>query len=290
MAGGVWYEPVWRIRALEPGDRLGGDVETNRSPAGPDRGGTPMGGTEASDLSDMSRLLGALAEYLRYLMECGLADVCLAAPSGKRGGAGRINRGDAPAERCVDSLERIREEAEGCTRCRLADSRTRVVFGEGDPCARIVFVGEGPGYEEDRTGRPFVGKAGQLLTQIIEAGMGISRETVYICNVVKCRPPHNREPHEDEVRACFPFLERQIAVIRPAVIIALGSCASSTLTGTRRPISVVRGTVHAYRETPVVPTYHPAFVLRNYTQAVRRQVWDDVRKAMAILKAAESGR
>lgn len=244
-----------------------------------------MGGQEASDLFDMSQLVGALREYLRYLIECGVTDVCLAAPIGECVGADLMNRGQAPTEPCADSLERIREEVEVCKRCRLAESRTRVVFGEGDPRARIVFVGEGPGYEEDRTGRPFVGKAGQLLTQIIEAGMGIPRDTVYICNVVKCRPPQNREPYEDEARACFAFLERQIAVIRPAVIIALGSCASSALTGTRRPISMVRGTVHAYREIPVVPTYHPAFVLRNYTRTVRRQVWDDVRKATAILQA-----
>ncbi len=231
----------------------------------------------------MNEICRTLRNYLAYLDEGGVKEVCL--DQHGTDGTDLPTSGVAMGVRTDPhrELAHLREIVATCTKCRLACTRTNVVLGEGDPRARIVFVGEGPGYEEDQTGRPFVGKAGALLTQIIEAGMHLARDEVYICNVVKCRPPENREPQEDEVRACFPFLERQIAIVNPKVIVTLGHCAAAALTGDRRPVRMLRGTWHYYRDIPVMPTYHPAYVLRNYTPLVRRQVWDDVRKVMAML-------
>jgi DNA polymerase len=183
----------------------------------------------------------------------------------------------------ASALVAVREALGECTRCRLCEGRTHIVFGEGSPTAQVVFVGEGPGAEEDRTGRPFVGKAGELLTRMIEA-TGWRREDVYICNVVKCRPPSNRDPQLDEVAACRPFLERQIHAIRPRVIITLGKPAISTLLGRAVPITKVRGVWQEWQGFPVMPTYHPAFLLRQYTVENRRAVWDDLRSARARLE------
>lgn len=180
-----------------------------------------------------------------------------------------------------ESLDHIRHDLGVCTRCELHAGRAHIVFGEGDPSARLVFVGEGPGFEEDQAGRPFVGKAGQLLTKII-AAMNLSREAVYIANVVKCRPPENRAPGPDEIRRCLPFLHRQLAAIRPRVICTLGSVATSALLNTQAPISRLRGTFHEWNQILVMPTFHPAFLLRNPEK--KRDVWADVREVMKKLR------
>jgi DNA polymerase len=162
------------------------------------------------------------------------------------------------------SLEDLRKYLGDCKRCKLGYGRTNLVFGEGSPEARLVFVGEGPGREEDQAGHPFVGEAGRLLTKIIKA-MGLSRDEVYICNVVKCRPPKNRDPEEDEVESCLPFLQAQLDLIRPQVICTLGRIAA-------------QGRWHSFMDIPLMPTYHPAYLLRN--PSAKRQVWDDIQKIM----------
>ena len=172
------------------------------------------------------------------------------------------------------NLETVREELGECQRCRLSKTRKNIVFGEGNEKARLVFVGEGPGYEEDFRGRPFVGKAGQLLTRIIDA-IGMKRDEVYITNVVKCRPPHNRAPWPDEIACCYPFLTQQLRIIRPAVICALGNAATQTLLGTDAGISTVRGTFQSWESIRVMPTFHPAYLLRNPER--KRETWEDMR-------------
>jgi DNA polymerase len=178
------------------------------------------------------------------------------------------------------TLESVREALGDCTRCRLSERRQQIVFGDGNPNADIVFVGEGPGAEEDRRGLPFVGRAGELLTQMIEKGLGLRRSDVYICNIVKCRPPDNRTPLADEAATCRPFLDGQLAAIRPRVIVALGKPAASLLLGRDVAISRIRGIWHDYRGTPLMPTFHPAFVLRQYTPENRRLVWEDLLAAL----------
>ncbi len=179
------------------------------------------------------------------------------------------------------ALPGIRKELGDCRRCRLSRGRLNIVFGEGNERAELVFVGEGPGEDEDKMGRPFVGRAGQLLTRII-AAMGKNREDVYICNVVKCRPPGNRVPSEDEISACEPFLVKQLEVIKPRVICALGASAARTLLKTDTSISLLRGNFHSYQGIPLMPTYHPAYLLRN--AGAKKQVWDDMQKIMEKLK------
>jgi DNA polymerase len=175
-----------------------------------------------------------------------------------------------------------------CTRCRLCEQRTKIVFGDGNPHAELMFVGEGPGAEEDRTGLPFVGRAGELLTAMIEKGLGISRREVYICNIVKCRPPGNRTPLADEARTCGAFLDGQIAAVRPKAIVALGKPATSLLLGRDVSITRVRGTWQSYRGIPLMPTFHPAFVLRQYTEENRRAVWNDLRAALSRVRETAS--
>lgn len=177
----------------------------------------------------------------------------------------------------AETLESIHADLGDCRRCKLAQGRNRIVFGDGNPKAKLVFIGEGPGVEEDRKGQPFVGAAGQLLTRIIEA-IKLSRNQVYICNIIKCRPPGNRNPEPDEIKTCFPFLERQIAAIQPDFIIALGTFAAQTLLGTATPISRLRGRFHEYKGIKVVPTYHPAYLLRNPDK--KREVWEDMKMLM----------
>jgi uracil-DNA glycosylase len=179
-----------------------------------------------------------------------------------------------------DTLERIRADIGDCKRCRLHKGRTNIVFGTGNPKAELVFVGEGPGHDEDIQGLPFVGRAGKLLTQMIEA-MGLRREDVYICNVVKCRPPENRTPEKDEIAICSPFLIRQIDVIRPKVIVCLGSVAAQTLLGTNQSLSRYRGEWFDYRRSRLLATYHPAYLLRNPN--AKGEVWKDLQKAMVVL-------
>ncbi len=179
------------------------------------------------------------------------------------------------------TLDSVRADLGDCTRCRLSERRTQIVFGDGDPHAGLMFVGEGPGEQEDLRGVPFVGRAGELLTSMIEKGLGIARREVYICNIVKCRPPENRTPLPDEVAACRPFLDGQIDAVRPRVIVALGKPAASLLLGRDVAITKLRGTWHEYRGIPVMPTFHPAFVLRQYTPENRRLVWEDLKAALA---------
>ena len=180
-----------------------------------------------------------------------------------------------------EGLDDIRADLGDCQRCALAAGRTQIVYGQGNPKARLVFVGEGPGAEEDRQGFPFVGAAGQLLDKII-AAMKLARDQVYICNVIKCRPPGNRNPEPEEIKACQPFLERQLAAIAPEVICTLGTFASQTLLGTDMPISRLRGRFHKYGNIKVMPTFHPAYLLRNPDQ--KRAVWEDMKKIMALLR------
>ncbi len=179
-----------------------------------------------------------------------------------------------------DTLLRIREDIGDCTRCKLHKGRTKIVFGTGNPNADLMFVGEGPGRDEDLSGEPFVGRAGKLLTDMIKA-MGLQREDVYIANVVKCRPPENRLPEKDEITTCSPFLMRQIDTIKPKVICTLGSCSAQTLLQTAQGISKFRGEWFDFRGTKLMPTYHPAYLLRN--PAAKPEVWKDLQKVMAVL-------
>jgi DNA polymerase len=177
----------------------------------------------------------------------------------------------------------LEARAMACVACGLHAGRTNVVFGCGNRNAKLVFVGEGPGFDEDQQGIPFVGRAGQLLNKIIGA-MGLKREEVYICNVVKCRPPENRTPLPDEIGACSGYLFEQIELIAPKVIVTLGAPATKTLLKVSQGIMSIRGKWYSFRGVPVMPTYHPAFVLRRYTEEVRRAVWEDMKLVMARLK------
>jgi DNA polymerase len=174
----------------------------------------------------------------------------------------------------------VRDELGDCQRCKLAPKRKNLVFGVGDPDARLVFVGEAPGADEDASGEPFVGQAGQLLTKMIGA-MGYRREQVYICNILKCRPPGNRNPEPDEVAACEPFLVQQLGAIRPRMIVALGKFAAQCLLRSDAPISALRGRFQSYQGIPLMPTFHPAYLLRSPEK--KREVWADLQQVMAEL-------
>jgi DNA polymerase len=191
----------------------------------------------------------------------------------------------APAERAA-ALQLIREDLGDCTRCALHKGRNKIVFADGSPTARLMFVGEGPGADEDAQGLPFVGRAGQLLNNMITA-MGLKREEVYIANVVKCRPPGNRTPEPDEANTCSPFLFRQIDVVRPQVIVALGATAATYLLGQRQPLAGLRGRVHAFRGCQLIVTYHPAFLLRDPRQ--KKEAWADLQIAMKELGLKKAG-
>jgi DNA polymerase len=179
-----------------------------------------------------------------------------------------------------DTLLKVREDLGDCTRCKLHKTRKNIVFADGNPKAELVFVGEGPGADEDAQGLPFVGRAGKLLNQMIEA-MGLRRQDVYICNVVKCRPPENRLPEKDEIEKCSPFLLRQLDTIAPKVIVCLGACAAQTLLETNRGISQFRGQWLDFRGYKLMATYHPAYLLRN--PSAKAEVWKDLQKVMAVL-------
>jgi DNA polymerase len=184
-----------------------------------------------------------------------------------------------------DTLAKIREDIGDCRRCGLCEKRNRIVFGSGNEGARLVFVGEGPGADEDAQGLPFVGRAGQLLTQMIDGtaskeGIPISRPDVYICNVVKCRPPENRTPLPEEMEMCGQFLFRQLMTLRPKAICALGSTAAKALLATKDGVTRLRGNWHKWHDIPVMVTYHPSYLLRPYNQNAKREAWDDLKKVL----------
>jgi DNA polymerase len=231
-------------------------------------------------MSDTPRRLARdVAEHLRFLEETGVRE--LAVPAVAPGpAAGAEGCGGAEVASEHESLEAIRGDLGECTRCKLHPTRQNIVFGVGSAEARLMFVGEAPGADEDRKGEPFVGRAGQLLDKIIRA-MGLRREEVYIANVLKCRPPNNRNPEEDEIAQCSPFLFRQVASLAPEVIVALGAPAARTLLETGAPIGRLRGKFWRFRGTDLMPTYHPAYLLRN--PAKKREVWDDMQQVMERL-------
>ena len=217
-----------------------------------------------------------LQGYLQYLKRLGYKGVPLSEACVKI-----LEQGNQGEE--AETLEMIRKDLGDCRRCRLHQGRKHIVFGAGNPQARLVLVGEGPGYEEDVHGLPFVGQAGQLLTKILKA-IHLRREDVYIGNIIKCRPPGNRNPEPEEIAACLPFLQRQIRAIRPRLICALGTFAAQTLLQTHTPISRLRGHFHTYEDILLLPTYHTAFLLRNPTK--KRDVWEDMQK---LQEAYEQG-
>lgn len=178
----------------------------------------------------------------------------------------------------AESLRRQAQALQGCRRCKLCEGRTNLVFGSGNPQAEFVCIGEGPGADEDAQGLPFVGRAGQLLTKML-ASVDLSRDEVYICNTVKCRPPSNRNPEPDEIAACAPFLAAQLATLEPKVILSLGSVATRALLDTAAPIGKLRGRVHPYGDAVLIPTFHPAFLLRNPGQEFKRMAWEDLKLA-----------
>ncbi|GFE57969.1 uracil-DNA glycosylase [Geobacter sp. AOG1] len=238
-------------------------------------------------------LVAALKAYLEELRESGVdglpwvpAQEIAAVPA--KAGAG----GDVPAavanEAAADgeSLDRIRGDLGACQRCALGATRTNLVFGVGNPRARIVFVGEAPGRDEDLQGEPFVGEAGQLLNRIITR-MGLKREDVYICNVLKCRPPGNRNPEPAEMEQCGPFMLRQVKAIAPEAIVTLGTFATQALLGTKAPISKLRGKFHDYHGIPLMPTFHPSFLLHNKKDTSKFwNVWDDMVQVLKKLAMA----
>lgn len=247
----------------------------------------------------MSEGADLLARLLRQRRELGESDLVLSSVAARDVAAGALPTPSleilTPIERAagatapgateqeiirIGDLAALRDTALGCPRCRLSETRTHVVFGEGSPTADIVVVGEAPGAEEDRTGRPFVGRAGKLLDLML-ASIGFPRESVFICNVLKCRPPGNRNPQADEVAACSPYLIRQLELVRPRAIFAVGTIAAQALLATTIPIGKLRGIVHSYQDIPLVPTYHPAALLRN--PAWIRPAWDDLQRLRAIV-------
>jgi DNA polymerase len=238
-----------------------------------------------------------LADHLRYFAEIGVEGVSRdpkwRSRSAAPGAPPSFDAHDAAASGVVvraqdnaDSLDQITMDiGPDCRRCKLCTlGRSQIVFGVGNPRARLMFVGEAPGEEEDRRGEPFVGRAGQLLTKIIEA-IGLTRDQVYIANVIKCRPPGNRNPEGDEVEQCEPFLFRQIDVIRPRVIVPLGKFAAQSLLKTMDPITRLRGRQFDYRGAALIPTFHPAYLLRN--PSAKREVWEDMKKVRAILQSEQ---
>lgn len=229
-------------------------------------------------LNELREAVAVGRSHLEYLRDLGCDEV----PVVERPGAPPARSASAVRE----TLEQIRADLGDCCRCNLARTRGRLVFGVGNPAARLVLVGEAPGREEDEKGEPFVGEAGRLLDRILLA-MGLQRDEVYICNVLKCRPPNNRDPEPGEIATCEPFLIRQLEAIRPEVIVALGRFAIQTLLQTKAPISRVRGTWQQYQGMPLMPTYHPAYLLRNPNG--KREVWADMKLVMERLRTTAPG-
>ncbi len=217
------------------------------------------------------KTLSSLEESLKFLSELGADFVETGSPT------------DDPGDLSIEPYERIRDRILVCVRCRLSQTRTHAVPGEGNLEARLMFVGEGPGREEDFQGRPFVGRAGQLLTKIIQA-MKFTRESVYITNIVKCRPPENRAPHRDEIEACTPYLDRQLAIIRPRVVVTLGKVSTDYFVPSSLGMTALRGQFYDYRGIRVMPTFHPSYLVRNEgNRELKKMVWEDMQKVMAFL-------
>jgi len=221
----------------------------------------------------MRELVDEVRAWLAWAQESGLQNL---APQARRADPARVETVIK-----LPVLEAVRTELGECTRCKLHKTRTNIVFGVGSPEARLMFVGEGPGEDEDLQGYPFVGKAGQLLTKMIEA-MGLRRDDVYICNTVKCRPPNNRNPEPDELLACEPFLKGQLGAVKPEVIVTLGKFAAQALLREQTPITRLRGQWREYEGIPVMPTFHPAYLLRS--PAEKGKVWDDLKQVMKRLR------
>jgi len=200
------------------------------------------------------------------------------------GGDGELVQRASDSIQKSNALKSLQDEIGDCTRCKLSEERANIVFGEGNPDADLLFVGEGPGAEEDRTGRPFVGPSGRLLTDMI-AAMSLRRENVYIANIIKCRPPGNRDPEKDETTACSPFLFRQIEIIQPKVIVCLGAPAARLLFGTKTSLGALRGSVVRFKGAKMIATYHPSYLLRDQSRRKmsKRAAWEDLKKAMSIL-------
>jgi uracil-DNA glycosylase len=231
--------------------------------------------------SEERELIASLRDYLEELRESSVDGLPFAVADEVATGCGETG-GIADAG-SGETLEQIRGELGECGRCQLGRTRTNLVFGAGNPHARLVFVGEAPGRDEDLLGEPFVGEAGQILTRLITR-MGFTREEVYICNVLKCRPPNNRDPHTDEIEQCGPFMLRQVKSIGPEVIVALGAFAAHTLLQTTSPISKLRGKFHDYHGIPLMPTFHPSYLLRNRgNNAVFWTVWEDMTQVLKKL-------
>ena len=241
----------------------------------------------ASEGDELATLVISLRRHLqrqqrmgvRFVARPGVAAMTPTATENKKAVADKVERVSTNSDRGeVRSLEELRDDIGDCRRCKLHSGRTHVVFGIGNPNAKLMFVGEGPGRDEDLKGEPFVGRAGQLLTDIITKGMGLTRDDVYIANVVKCRPPENRNPEPDEVASCEPFLKKQIELIRPKIIVALGKFAVQALLQSKVPITRLRGNWHTYMGIKLMPTFHPAYLLRN--PADKKLVWEDIKKVM----------
>ncbi|MEK6690487.1 MAG: uracil-DNA glycosylase [Nitrospirota bacterium] len=229
---------------------------------------------------ELLSIIKDLKRYLYYLKEIGIDYIPVnASPLTERS---LISSKLSPEK----SLQILRKEIGDCRKCKLYQGRTQIVFGVGNPKSEIVFVGEGPGRDEDLQGEPFVGDAGQLLTKIIES-MGLKRQDVYIANVVKCRPPNNRNPESDEIESCEPFLLRQLEIIKPKIICALGTFAAQTLLITKEKISSLRGNFYYYHDIKVMPTFHPAYLLRN--PGDKKLVWEDMKKVMKELNLKGKG-
>jgi DNA polymerase len=238
--------------------------------------------TGAGDRGELRGLVAAFRVHLEARARSGTLGVPLVSgPPAHAPASGPPARAPASAAPVgAEGLRLARDELGDCTRCKLSRTRKNIVFGVGNPDAHLVFVGEAPGADEDRTGEPFVGAAGQLLTKMIEA-MGLGRDDVYICNILKCRPPGNRNPEPDEIEQCEPFLKKQLAAIRPRMIVALGKFAAQCLLRSDAPISRLRGQWKQYEGIPLMPTYHPAFLLR--TPSAKREVWADLQQVMGRL-------
>ncbi|CAH2029950.1 uracil-DNA glycosylase [Trichlorobacter ammonificans] len=232
------------------------------------------------DLS-LSALYASLREYLQELAETGVEGIPAQEPAETT--PHREPAVAAASAGTATTLDEVRQQLGDCQRCGLAAGRTTLVFGSGNPQAELVFVGEAPGADEDRQGQPFVGEAGQILTRIITA-MGLTRDDVYICNVLKCRPPGNRNPQQAEIDLCAPFLLEQLRVIRPKALVALGTFAAQTLLDSKEPISRLRGRFHDFHGIPLMPTFHPSFLLRNRTDKQRYwEVWEDMVQVLKLL-------